>query len=99
MSGFLLDLRRREVATAVEGQQEDTYRADSERNVYLERSRSDSLPGDHPKNIFARGCNSAHRVTPIIGNRRRLMCVMVYETGPGVIGDPVVNETVYGIKA
>lgn len=226
MPGFLLDQRRREIAAAVEGQQENTYRADSERNVYLERSRSESLPGDHPKNIFARGCynmmgahllqddsplkglyywqpmqqfiadivseatlypsadpyqpvnvlchgegdrsawhfdsnnaftmtlmlrasesggnfemvpntrsdadpnfdgltrlllgdeskairisraegelvifrgcNSAHRVTPIVGNRLRLMCVMVYETGPAVIGDPVVNETVYGIKA
>jgi hypothetical protein len=26
------------------------------------------------------------------------MCVMVYETEPGVVGDPVVNETVYGIE-
>ena len=48
--------------------------------------------------VIFRGCNSAHRVTPIEGNRLRLMCVMVYETEPGVIGDPVVNETVYGIK-
>jgi len=27
------------------------------------------------------------------------MCVMVYENSAGVVGDPVVNETVYGIKA
>jgi hypothetical protein len=48
MPGFLLDRRRREIAVAIEGQQENTYRADSERNVYLERSRSESLPEDHP---------------------------------------------------
>ena len=48
--------------------------------------------------VIFRGCNSAHRVTPIEGQRLRLMCIMVYETRAGVIGDPVVNETVYGIK-
>lgn len=225
MPGFLLEARRREIVAAVESRQQHTHRADSERNVYLERTKSDSLPDDHPKNIFARGsynmmgahlldddsplkdlyywppmqqfiadivgesrlypsadpyqpvnvlcqsdgdrsawhfdshnaftmtlmlqapesgghfemaanirsdtdpnyagvaqllrgdeshvvrvprdegelvifrgCNSAHRVTPTRGNRLRLMCVMVYETEAGVIGDPVVNETVYGVK-
>jgi hypothetical protein len=48
--------------------------------------------------VIFRGCHSAHRVTPVSGGRLRLMCVMVYETEAGVIGDPVVNETVYGIK-
>lgn len=43
-----------------------------------------------------RGCNSLHRVTPVRGNRHRLMAVFVYETEPGVIGDPEVNLTVYG---
>ena len=226
MPGFLLDAQRRKIVAAVESRQQHTHRADSQRNVYLERSGSDSLPGDHPQNIFSRGCynmmgahlldadsplkdlyywpsmqqfvadivgeprlypsddpyqpvnvlcqgkgdrsawhfdshnaftmtlmlqapesgghfemapntrsdtnpnyagvaklllgdtsntvrvareegelvifrgcNSAHRVTPTEGSRLRLMCVMVYETEPGVIGDPVVNETVYGIKA
>jgi len=226
MPGFLLDAERRNIVAAVESRQQHTHRADSQRNVYLERTRSDSLPDDHPKNIFSRGCynmmgahllnddsalkdlyywppmqqfvadivgeprlypsddpyqpvnvlcqgksdrsawhfdshnaftmtlmlqapesgghfemapntrsetnpnyagitklllgdnsntvrvareegelvifrgcNSAHRVTPTEGSRLRLMCVMVYETEPGVIGDPVVNETVYGIKA
>jgi hypothetical protein len=225
MPGFLLDARRREIVSAVENQQANTNRADNMRNVYLERKGVESLPQDHPKNIFSRGCynmmgthllqddsplkdlyywqpmqqfiaaivgapilypsadpyqpvnvlghgvgdrsawhfdssnaftmtlmlqaaeaggefemapntrsdsdpnhagltrllggderevvrvsraegellifrgcNSAHRVTPVIGSRRRLMCVMVYETEAGVIGDPVVNETVYGIK-
>jgi hypothetical protein len=224
MPGFLLDAERRKIVASVESRQEHTNRADSDRNVYLERTRSDSLPDDHPKNLFARGCynmmgahllddesplkhlyywqpmqqfvadivgsprlfpsddpyqpvnvlcqgnddrsawhfdssnaftmtlmlqapesgghfemapntrsdddpnyagvaklllgdesqvvrvsraegelvifrgcNSAHRVTPIVGNRLRLMCVMVYETEPGVIGDPVVNKTVYGV--
>ena len=225
MPGFLLDAQRRNIVAAVESRQLHTHRADSQRNVYLERTRSPSLPDDHPKNIFARGCynmmgahlldddsplkdlyywppmrrfvadivgvselypsadpyqpvnvlcqgngdrsawhfdsdnaftmtlmlqapeaggyfemapntrsdddpnfeavagllfgdessairvsraegelvifrgcNSAHRVTPVEGNRLRLMCVMVYENEPGVIGDPVVNETVYGVK-
>lgn len=225
MSGFLPDTERRKIVSAVESRQDHTHRADSLRNVYLERTPTESLPDDHPKNIFARGCynmmgahlldddsplkglyywspmqqfvadivseqelypsddpyqpvnvlcqgdgdrsawhfdssnaftmtlmlqapeagghfemapntrsdadphfdgvarlllgdesgavqvsrsegelvifrgcNSAHRVTPIEGNRLRLMCVMVYEDKPGVIGDPVVNETVYGIK-
>jgi len=226
MPGFLLDARRREIVAAVESRQQHTHRADSQRNVYLERSRSESFADDHPKNIFARGCynmmgahlldddsplkdiyywppmqqfiadivgeprlypsddpyqpvnvlcqgngdrsawhfdshnaftmtlmlqapesgghfeiapntrsdtdpnyagvaklllgdesntvrvardegelvifrgcNSAHRVTPNEGSRLRLMGVMVYETEAGVIGDPVVNETVYGVKA
>jgi hypothetical protein len=225
MPGFLLDNQRKKIVTAIESRQQNTHRADSERNVYLERTRSPDLPDDHPKNIFARGCynmmgahlldddsplkdlyywppmqqfvadivnesklypsddpyqpvnvlcqgsgdrsawhfdshnaftmtlmlqspeaggqfemapntrsdtnpnfqgvsklllgdesnavrvsrdegelvifrgcNSAHRVTPVEGDRLRLMCVMVYESEPGVIGDPVVNETVYGIK-
>jgi len=225
MPGFLLDEQRRNIVDAIEGRLQHSNRADNERNVYLEQSRSESLPDDHPKNIFARGCynmigahlldensalktlynwpemqnfiaaivgehqlypsadpyqpvnvlcqrdgdrsawhfdssnaftmtlmlqssvtggdfemapntrsetdpnyagvtrlllgeragvkriarsegelvifrgcNSAHRVTAIEGERLRLMCVMVYETSPGVIGDPVVNETVYGVK-
>jgi len=225
MPGFLLDAQRRKIVAAVESRQEHSHRADSQRNVYLERTRSPSLPEDHPKNIFARGCynmmgahlldddlplkrlyywppmqqfvadivgeqllypsadpyqpvnvlcqangdrsawhfdssnaftmtlmlqapesgghfemapntrsdtdpnyervaqlllgdeskavrvsraegelvifrgcNSAHRVTAIEGDRLRLMCVMVYENEPGVVGDPVVNETVYGVK-
>lgn len=48
--------------------------------------------------VIFRGCYSAHRVTEVKGAKPRLMCVMVYENRPGVIGDPVVNETVYGIK-
>jgi len=43
-----------------------------------------------------RGCNSVHRVSPVAGRRLRIMSVFVYETVPGVTGDPEVNETVYG---
>lgn len=43
-----------------------------------------------------RGCNSLHRVAPVSGDRMRIMGVFVYEKEPGVIGDPEVNETVYG---
>ena len=43
-----------------------------------------------------RGCNSLHRVSPVEGGRLRIMGVFVYETEPGIKGDPDVNETVYG---
>ncbi len=43
-----------------------------------------------------RGCNSLHRVSPVEGDVMRIMGVFVYETEPGVIGDPQVNATVYG---
>ncbi|HUS55113.1 MAG TPA: hypothetical protein VMY41_14070 [Thermohalobaculum sp.] len=43
-----------------------------------------------------RGCNSLHRVSPVSGDRQRLMAVFVYETEPGITGDPEVNMTVYG---
>jgi hypothetical protein len=43
-----------------------------------------------------RGCNSLHRVSPVRGDTLRIMGVLVYETEPGVVGDPEVNETVYG---
>jgi hypothetical protein len=46
-----------------------------------------------------RGCNSLHRVSPVAGGALRVMGVLVYETEPGVVGDPVVNETVYGPRA
>lgn len=46
-----------------------------------------------------RGCNSLHRVSPVEGDRMRIMGVFVYEERPGVTGDPEVNATVYGRSA
>lgn len=43
-----------------------------------------------------RGCNSLHRVSPVRGNRLRIMGVFVYEFSPGIAGDPEVNATIYG---
>lgn len=43
-----------------------------------------------------KGSNSLHRVTPVNGDRLRIMGVFVYEFSPGVIGDHEVNETIYG---
>ena len=63
-----------------------------------DRSGVECVARNEGELVIFRGCHSAHRVTPIEGERRRLMCVMVYETSAGVLGDPVVNETVYGIK-
>jgi hypothetical protein len=47
--------------------------------------------------MMFRGCHSAHRVRAVSGPRMRMMGVMVYEDKPGVMGDPVVNATVYGV--
>jgi len=46
-----------------------------------------------------RGCNSLHRVTPVEGDKLRIMGTFFYENKPGVVGDPIVNETVYGRRA
>jgi len=46
-----------------------------------------------------RGCNSLHRVSPVYGDRLRIMGVFVYENEPGITGDPEVNATVYGRAA
>jgi hypothetical protein len=43
-----------------------------------------------------RGCNSLHRVSPVEGSTLRIMGVFVYEAKPGMVGDPEVNETIYG---
>ena len=43
-----------------------------------------------------RGCNSLHRVSPVRGPTLRIMGVFVYEFGPGLVGDPEVNATIYG---
>jgi hypothetical protein len=56
MPEFLLESQRGRIVAAIEGQQENTHRADNERNIYLQRSASKSLPTDHPNNIFTRGC-------------------------------------------
>jgi len=46
--------------------------------------------------VIFRGDRSVHRVSPIEGDRLRLMAVLVYEKQPGVMGRPEVNATVYG---
>ena len=60
------------------------------------RTRVVTVPREPGALVVFRGCNSVHRVTPVRGSTPRLMAVLVYETEPGVIGDPEVNETVYG---
>lgn len=51
----------------------------------------------HPGELcIFRGCNSLHRVSPVIGDQLRIMGVFVYEFGPGIAGDPEVNATIYG---
>lgn len=70
---------------------------------------SDVLTGKTPETIVRvsrdpgelcifRGCNSLHRVSPVSGDRLRIMGVFVYEFTPGVVGDPAVNATIYGSR-
>ena len=67
------------------------------REVLLgDRARVVRVPREPGALVIFRGCNSVHAVSPIEGATRRLMAVFVYETEPGVTGDPEVNETVYG---
>jgi len=43
-----------------------------------------------------RGCNALHRVSTVAGDKLRIMGVFVYEREPGILGDPEINETIYG---
>ena len=45
-----------------------------------------------------KGCHSLHRVSPIVGDRLRIMGVFVYEFSPGIGGDSKVNATIYGSR-
>ncbi len=55
-----------------------------------------SVPRAPGSLVIFRGDRSVHRVSPIEGDRLRLMAVLVYEKEPGVMGRPEVNATVYG---
>ena len=82
-------------------------RSDNDQNYNYVRA---VLKGEHPEDavkvartpgalcIF-RGCNSLHRVSPVEGDEMRIMGVFVYETKPGIKGDPEVNRTIYGPRA
>lgn len=61
-----------------------------------DRSRVKTVSRSAGELTIFRGCNSLHRVSQVTGDRQRLMAVFVYETEPGIIGDPEVNMTVYG---
>lgn len=78
-------------------------RSETDQNIDLVRS---ILQGDESRAIrvgrepgalcIFRGCNSLHRVTEVKGERMRIMGVFVYETEPGVVGDPEVNANIFG---
>lgn len=55
-----------------------------------------SVPRAPGSLVVFRGDRSVHRVSPIEGDRLRLMAVLVYEKEPGVLGRPEVNATIYG---
>jgi hypothetical protein len=76
--------------------QDDPMPAEVAKVLKGDRSRLKTVPREPGALVIFRGCNSLHRVTEVAGKRLRLMSVFVYEDHPGVIGDPGVNETVYG---
>jgi hypothetical protein len=76
--------------------QDDPMTAEVTKVLKGDRSRLKTVPREPGALVIFRGCNSLHRVTEVAGQRQRLMSVFVYEDHPGVIGDPGVNETVYG---
>jgi len=61
-----------------------------------ERGRVETVSREAGELTIFRGCNSLHRVSPVEGDRLRMMAVFVYEEEPGIRGDPEVNQTVYG---
>lgn len=61
-----------------------------------DRGRVETVSREPGELTIFRGCNSLHRVSPVAGDRLRMMAVFVYEDEPGVTGDPEVNLTVYG---
>lgn len=76
---------------------EDANESGLSRFLTGDRSGVQTLGRDEGALMMFRGCHSAHRVRAVAGDRMRLMGVMVYEDRPGVIGDPEVNATVYGV--
>jgi 2OG-Fe(II) oxygenase superfamily len=84
-----------EIAPNTRAEDDPMYEALAE--VLLgDRSRVVTVPRSPGTLVIFRGCNSVHRVTEVEGARQRLMAVFVYETAPGIVGEPEVNETVYG---
>ena len=87
-----------------EFQMSPNTRTDTEENyehvgAVLRGERDDTILsiGRQPGELcIFRGCNSLHRVTPVSGDALRIMGVFVYESQPGVVGDPRVNATIYG---
>jgi hypothetical protein len=55
--------------------------------------RVDRAPGSL---VIFHGHHSLHRVTPVVGDRARLVAVMGYEEVPGVVGSPEMNVAIYG---
>lgn len=81
----------------------NTRTDDNENLDYLSRVLKGECPQDAVSVARAagslcifRGCNSLHRVSPVEGPTMRIMGVFVYESEPGIVGDPEVNATVYG---
>ena len=60
------------------------------------RERVETVSREAGELTIFRGCNSLRRVSPVAGDRLRMMAVFVYEEEPGIRGDPEVNQTVYG---
>jgi hypothetical protein len=60
------------------------------------RSTVDHLDIDPGTLVLFRGRNSMHRVTPIIGNRQRILVVLAYNSEPNIALSETARQTFYG---
>ena len=103
-NSFTMTLMVQAADAGGEFQMSPDTRTDTEENyehvgAVLRGERNDTVRsiGREPGALcIFRGCNSLHRVTPVSGDTLRIMGVFVYESQPGVVGDPRVNDTIYG---
>ena len=103
-SSFTTTLMIQPSISGGEFQMSPNTRSDTDQNyphvaAVLQGGRDDTIVsvGREPGALcIFRGCNSLHRVTPVVGDVLRIMGVFVYEFSPGVVGDAEVNATIYG---
>jgi hypothetical protein len=105
-NSFTVTLMIQAAETGGEFQMSANARTDTDQNYdhvaeVLRGERDDTIAtvGREPGALcIFRGCNALHRVSQVSGSTMRIMGVFVYEREPGILGDPEVNETIYGSR-
>ena len=65
-------------------------------NVLDKKAESNKLDIDAGALVLFRGRNSMHRVTPVIGDRTRMLVVLAYNTKPGISLSESAQMTFFG---